>query len=71
MSSDLFMHAQTFAFCQVNPFRPTGLFLAPKFIISMKCLIDFYFPKCCFNVTYVEEECNVESEFGIAIMFRS
>ena len=35
-----------------------------KLIISIKCLIDVYFSKCCFNVSL----CRTRCEFGIAII---
>ena len=48
-----------------NPFLPTGQFLAPKWIILIKCWIDIL--KCWFNVC----SCWTRCEFGLAIMFRS
>ena len=33
---------------KINPFLPTGQFMAPKLIILIKCLIDILFFKVLF-----------------------
>ena len=52
---------------ELNPLFPTGQFMAPKLVILTKCFMNFYFSKCCFNVSL----CRTRCEFGIAIMFRA
>ena len=50
----------------VNPFLPTGQYLAPKLIILIKCFMDIYFSKCSKSSL-----CRTRWEIGITIMLRS
>ena len=45
----------------INPFLPTGQFMAPKLIILVKCLIDILYFKVLFNVSL----CRTRCEFGM------
>ena len=37
-----------FSLAPLNPFLPTGQFIAPKLIILIKCLIDIFFQSVVF-----------------------
>ena len=43
----------------INPFLPTGQFMAPKVIILTKCLIDVLFFSVVLMFLYVEQDVNL------------
>ena len=44
----------------INPFLPTGQFLAPKLIILIKCLIKYFIlPSVVLMFLYVEQDVNL------------
>ena len=59
------LYGKKFPVLNINPFHPTGPFLAPKLIILI-VFNWFIISQCCFNVSL----CSTRCEFAIAIMFR-